>query len=152
MAQHTLESLLAEIGRSIKWAVDATDHFGLQSFMDQFEETKDANGNTTGIQPKTVQIPLPKPDGTYEPREIPTAALLHHSSLQIEDVRIKLHVEITEAEEGKPLRCAMRAARGEEARDKESISPTMAEIEVGFKRGDPAEGLARASSEFHKTI
>lgn len=152
MAQHSLENLLAAIGQSIKWALNSTDQFALNSFMDEFDQTSNEKGEVSDVVPKMVKVPFPSSDGTWKVRDVPKAALLNHSSLQIDDLRVKMKVRITESKEGGPLQCELHTTNGEDDTQKAGISPTMAEIEVGFKRGDPPEGLAKITTELNKSI
>jgi hypothetical protein len=150
MATHNLNDLIGIIGKSLKEALDFVDEFSLNTFMSKFEEKPgDGNGPAT-IVPKTVKIPFPKPDGTYESKEIPVVSLLNHSSLQIEDLRIKMKVVFSSSAEENVLKAEVGPARPDN--DEDEVKPEVAEIEVNFKRGLPPEGLARIATEFQKRV
>lgn len=157
MASHELEELLSTIGKSIRDTLKAVEEHSLTRYLEYFDSEEGSDGKLK-LQPKTVTIPVPAADGTYEPREIPIVALMHHSSLQIEELRLKFHVHMDDEDdrEGKarvharlvPLGVRSSHPGAEHAEEHSSF----ADVEVFFKRGEPNEGVARISGSYYKIL
>lgn len=150
MAAHDLDALIGGIGKSIKQALATVDEYGLQTFISHFESTPGAAGEPPALAPKMVTVPLPRPDGTYQARQIPVVALLHHSWLQIDELHVRMKVSMSTSEDSPRIKAEVGAAKREGSES--PVHPETAEIDVSFKRGDPPEGLARIYTEYQKAI
>ncbi len=164
MSLHDLDDILTSIGHSIKQALDAVDQHSVTGFMNHFHSVKSADGSTQ-VKPKTVTVPLPKPDGTYAHREVPTASLVHHHSLQLDEMRLKFRVSLSHQEGSKTLKAEIKSAGlpAQSSQDqnghKTESSPTptnsdseLAVIELHFKRGQAPEGVSRLVDQYHKNV
>ena len=150
MPAQDLNNLVGGIGNSIREALHSLDAYNLHSFMQHFDSAPGEAGQADTVQPKTIALPMPTPSGKHETRHVPVVALLNHSSLQLQEIRIKLRVTLSSQEENKPLMAEVAPLKPQ-AGD-EDTQPNTAEIELYFKRGDPPEGVSRVLTEYHKQL
>ena len=149
MATQDLDSLLKMIGKAVREALHAVDGHSVETFMGHFEQSAGAEGGPPEVKPKMVTVPFPTADGTYQQREVPTVALLHHHALQLEELRIKFRVALSEGEENQSVQVQLAPAAPADSGPQDQ---QFADVEMYFKRGNPPEGLARVSSEYCKSL
>jgi hypothetical protein len=125
------------------------DEHSVRSFMTYFETVPRADG-VTAPTPRMVSVPLPAADGTWRTREVPEIALMHHHALQIEEVRLKFRVTMSEGEVGQGV--MVELSRPADPSAAQAVAPGSGEVEILFRRGDPPEGIARVSGEYYKTL
>ncbi|WP_434425121.1 DUF2589 domain-containing protein [Nannocystis pusilla] len=159
-----LDELLATISRGIGDTLRAVEDHALARYLDFFEAGPTTDGDTP-LVPKTVSLPVPAADGSYQLRKIPIVALVNHHSLQIDELKLKFRLELDEAaSEAGPVKILARLApmrsyaapAGPGGKDGESAptqpADSFAEVEVHFKRGETSEGIARLAAHYHKLL
>jgi Protein of unknown function (DUF2589) len=92
MPVESFDTLLGSIGTAVKQALQAVDEYAVESFMNNFELTGD---EAQPLRPKMVDVPMPMPDGTFQVRQIPRLALMHHHSLRMDEIRIRFRVSLS---------------------------------------------------------
>jgi len=145
--------LIGNIGLSVQKAQMAMEHNSEQTFLQYFdvedmpvssEQTGADTQNSldtqeetvSGFAPKLYHFNMPQTDDT-ELLLVPTVALAKHSSLAIENIKIKLNVSGTVKND--------RLYVNVESTSKEDNSsvPLVHEIEVEFKGTEANEGISR---------
>jgi hypothetical protein len=148
MAEITLADLLRGLGEAVRGAqVDIEAHS-----VDEYRRLLDGGQADAagGAQPQMIGLPLPRLDGSYATRDIPIAALMHHYSVVLDEVRIRLSARLGwDEREGK---ITVELAAPKRPRDTEGSQAPVAEIELLLKRGDTPEGTARTTKELLKAI
>jgi hypothetical protein len=123
-----------------------------QHYVDQFN----VNLQDENKQLRTMSIPFPQTNGAYTNREIPQVAFKHHNSLVLDEARIKMNVYAEWNEQKKDLDIDFSVPvkqNQDEAEKKDTDEPAKChEIELVFKRGEAAEGIARVRNEHTKVI
>ncbi|MDE2428106.1 MAG: DUF2589 domain-containing protein [Burkholderiales bacterium] len=141
----TLERMLAAVYEAVKRAqVDVQR--GASKKLDWFFP-RDEQGN---VSARTVSVPMPREDGSIEIREIPLFALVPHHDLMIEQVNVRLKLDLLRltSSSGKPdvpeLSSKLPKAGGD--------ADQYAEIEVRLRGIEPIEGIARLNDAIVKRI
>lgn len=141
----TLERMLAAVYEAVKRAqVDVQR--GASKKLDWYFP-KDETGKVTA---RTVAVPFPREDGSTEIREIPLFALVPHHDLMIEqvNVRMKLNLLNLTSSNSRPdvpeLSSKLPKAGGD--------SEQYAEVEVRLRGIEPIEGIARLNDAIVKRI
>ncbi len=141
----TLERMLAAVYEAVKRAqVDVQR--GASKKLDWYFP-KDERGK---VSARTVAVPFPREDGGTEIREIPLFALVPHHDLMIEqvNVRMKLNLLNLTSSDSRPdvpeLSSKLPKAGGD--------SEQYAEIEVRLRGIEPIEGIARLNDAIVKRI
>ncbi len=98
----------------------------------------DKDGNA-----KTISLNLPNEAGKMQIQDIPLLTLTRNDSLSIDEVEVKMHVELGDGDDDGILSSLTRR------HDKRT---SMAEMTIKFKGTAPPEGLARIDDKLIKTI
>ncbi len=159
MAAQNLDKLIATLSKSIRDALNAVEEQSIHTLMDHFEVVVGQNGQKT-VTPKMITMPFPMADGSFKPRDIPSVALLHHNALQMEELRIKFRVGLSDSSGTESVQVELAPSppvRMERAPSADPGSETQdgsnfAEVDIFFKRGEPPEGTARVIREYNKCI
>ncbi|MCY1013934.1 DUF2589 domain-containing protein [Nannocystis pusilla] len=158
-----LDELLATISGGIGDTLRAVEDHALTRYLDFFEAGPTVDGETP-LVPKTVSLPVPAADGSYQLRKIPIVALVNHNSLQIDELKLKFRLELDEAaSQDGPVKILARLApmrsyaapasrAGRTGRARRTPADSFAEVEVHFKRGEASEGIARLAAHYHKLL
>tara|TARA_R110000868_G_C10847923_1_gene760579 strand:- start:775 stop:1176 length:402 start_codon:yes stop_codon:yes gene_type:complete len=129
-----LESIFNSLYDAVISAQQAVELQQLQNInKDYFDE----DGNA-----KTIALNLPDDSGKMAIKNIPLLSLARHDSLSIDEVVIKMNVELGNGEVG----ILSSLTRRHDARS------SVAELTIKFKGQSPAEGLARIDDKLVKTI
>ena len=141
----TLERMLAAVYEAVKRAqVDVQR--GASKKLEWFFP-HDENGK---VSARCVQVPIPSDSGAVEIKEIPLFALVPHHDLMIEQVNIRLKLDLLRltSNSGKPdvpeLSSKLPKAGGD--------ADQYAEIEVRLRGIEPIEGIARLNDAIVKRI
>lgn len=139
----TLERLLVAIYEGVKRAQVDVQRGAEKKFDWYFP--RDGQGNPA---PRMVRVPLPDANGLEVIRDIPLFALVPHHDLMIDEVIVKMRVDLLE------LTKAAQNSQVNEIRTRlaqPSDGPQiLADIEIRLKGIDPVEGVARLNDEIIK--
>lgn len=142
-----LSKLMEDIGNSVQNANAAIERYAAEVYLAQgYAKMKADEQNMTGktYEPITYKLNLTTAGGKKK-IEVPVTALMQHSSLQLEQVNVKLRFSIEEGD-GEEVRVRVNAP-GEE-KDSELIS----ELSMQFRTAPPAEGVARIENRHIQTL
>ena len=152
MADLDLLSLLSAIGGAIKDAQRTLETVHLEHYLQHFEQKEDDAGPF--LQPKTIRLAVPQPNGENRMMEVPLVALVRHHALSLEQVTVRLAVGADVDKGTGRIRATLGPAPKPppEDADGKAAPQSRQEIELVFKRDDTPEGLARLSDEAVKLI
>lgn len=149
---HDFEEVIKGISLAIKEAQKSIEYFALEQYRFLFDEYKGdkKNNKSLSYKPKTVTIPIPDMKGGYVPKEVPIAALIHHHSLILDEVKLKMAVAASIDEKDKRIKVEIGPLNKKESN---LASPSsIHEIELVFKKGDAVEGVAKIVQELTQNI
>ena len=129
-----LETIFSSLYDAVVSAQQAVEFQQLNNINEYYF---DENGNA-----KTVALNLPNDSGKMAMQNIPLLSLSRHDSLSIDEVTIKMNVELGSGEVG----ILSSLTRRHDAR------ASVAELTIKFKGTGMAEGLARIDDKLIKTI
>tara|TARA_R110000868_G_C10393431_1_gene720586 strand:- start:19 stop:420 length:402 start_codon:yes stop_codon:yes gene_type:complete len=129
-----LESVFSSLYDAVVSAQLAVEYQQLQTLTEMYF---DEQGNA-----KTIALNLPNDAGNMSVQHIPLLSLTRNDSLSIDEVQIKMNVELGHGELGLLSRLNRR-------HDKRSSS---AELTIKFKGTAAPEGLARIDDKLIKTF
>lgn len=139
-----LQALLATVHASV---VDQVRDSGDQALEHLLARYFPLDPQTGHMAPKTVQMPLPGPNGTPVMRDIPLFLLANHHDVAIDSFVIKMKTglqERTGPDGGSQLLVDLNAGH--------DASAATAEIEIHFRGTNAAQGIARINDAIVKQI
>ncbi len=126
-----LEDLIAQIGQSVQSARHQVDVQAVRLFYSEFTQSEDGNEVRWPLS-WTLALPTtPQVGGESRTVNVPTAALMHHSALQLATVDID--IPILASQDGQQI---LIAPTGEH---QEGVG----RLQLHFAQSDPTEGVAR---------
>lgn len=135
-----LNELLKEISSAISSANYIMEETALDQYMAQgYQKEKTDNGLEDCYSPLTFNIALQ--DGT-ETRRIPIAALVHNTTMRLEQVDMKLKFNMYEQDGGIMVSCMPAGAQ----------DTTLDEMTLQFKNTASPEGIAKITDNHIKKI
>lgn len=139
----TLERLLVAVYEGVKRAQVDVQRGAERKFDWYFP--RDDKGE---CKPRMVRIPLPDANGAEVVRDIPLFALVPHHDLMIDEVIVKMRVDLLEL---------TRSAQNEQVNEIQTrlaqpsdVPQVLADIEIRLKGTDPVEGVARLNDQIIK--
>lgn len=146
MSRRPLTWLVSELGRSLRDAQAAIDEHHIRGFYDQ---SNDPGGPKNKPRPRTVGIPLPAGDGTYEIKQVAIASLSRHNALALEEVTVKASVTLFDNEKTDGLDIEVGRRPSEEEGEGEG---SRGEFTLTFRRQDAPEGIGRIAQHLQSEI
>ena len=136
-----LSDLLKEISISVNNANSIMEHVALNQYMDQnYNKLEDQGTNGSEVyKPLTFDIVMQEEKQTHE---IPVAALLHNTTMSLEQVDIKLKFRMKEDEGEIYIDCNTAGI------PEESLS----EMTLSYKNDHSSEGIAKMTDNHLKRI
>lgn len=124
--------LIEDIGIAVQRANDAVERSALESYLQQgYVQTNEADGMF-----KPLELVLNLPSNSQEAQiKVPVAALVHNTSMKLEQVDVKLKFRPSGGEE-------LMVDTDNLNEDDESLS----ELTLQFKNHSAAEGIARVNN------
>lgn len=138
-----VEKLLHSLGTAVQEAHNAIADKSAESFFAQHFEAPDSNGDTTVYRPKMIKILIPDAHdegGEQKVLCVPTAVLVPHRNLGLDEVRVNLDIGINE-NDGRVCSAV-----------NDSNTEHTGSLEIVFKCTDTAEGLARVETQLNGMI
>ncbi|WP_087065758.1 DUF2589 domain-containing protein [Intestinibacillus massiliensis] len=141
-----LGELIAAIGQDVSEAQKAVEARGIQNYLSYFRTADAPDAASAEHHPQTATVLIPSPDGTRQNLvEVPLVTMAHHNTVELENVRIKLHASLASAEDGRMLVDV-------NAPEPDGLPGVLTEMELCFRCGDPTEGVARVNTELNKFL
>lgn len=135
-----LKELLEEISSAISSANYIMEETALEQYIAQGYKKNDANnGSGDCYTPLTLNIALQ--DGS-ETRRIPISALVHNTTMRLEQVDMKLKFNMYEQESGIMVSCMPAGAQDN----------TLNEMTLQFRNTASPEGIAKITDNHMKKI
>ncbi len=146
----TLENMISSIGNSVQTAHNTIKMSSVAEFFEGFfnmEKTDNNSQNEAVYEPRTLKIVLPAgPDGESEKTlVVPIAALVQHSSMNIDYVKINLNVSVTD-ESDSSLQVSSQPLKAPNSKD------LSGEMEIMFKCNNSPEGIARIETYMNNIL
>ncbi len=139
-----LSSLIERIGVSVQHANAMIEQTAVAAYLGQGYEVKKEDGKGEEYIPVSYALRIPTAEGEKQVN-VPVTALMHHNSLKLEQVDIKLKFLIEEGD-GEDLVVSVKPL--EDVKD----SFSMSELSLQFKSAPPAEGTARVNNRHVQTL
>lgn len=136
-----MEQLLQAMGDAVQDAHRLMEFSSMQSYLEQFFEPAKTDADTVSYQPKSLCIQLPAEMGGRT-IQAPLAALVHHNSLNVDYVKLKLNIHLDEENE---ITVAPASPAGEQ-------DCPSGELEIVFKGSAPPEGIARIETSLNQFL
>lgn len=129
-----LNDLLGQLSQSICYANQIMEKTSLQQYMDQGYARRENN-----YQPVTFSLSLNRESEQYD---IPVTALMHNSSMKLEQVEVKLKFLLEEQNGQIMVEC-----RGDKASEGK-----LSEMTLSFHNTPASEGVGKITDHHLKTI
>lgn len=142
-----IEALLNSLGTAAQEAYGDIEAQNLMQFLENyFERSVNGSGDVT-YTPKLIQVEIPsiEPGKGDKQLSVPLAALVHHNKLNLENVKIKLNIGVTEEANGG----LQVSPQGAPAQDDDAGSKQSGTIEINFKCADTSEGISRIETHLN---
>lgn len=142
-----LSKLMEDIGSAVQKANTAIEQYAAAAYLAQgYAESKERTDHTneTMYEPITYMLNIPTAGGKKK-IQVPATALMHHSSLQLEQVDVKLRFALEQSEGEEVLVRVKDAGTAGEA-------DMVSELSMQFKTAPPAEGTARIENRHIQTL
>lgn len=152
-----MNELIAAIGVSVQKAQQTIEANGIDQFLSYFEEKEirakgnkavlgqEKEENERALIPRTCKVILPGENGE-DIIEVPLITMLHHKSLKLDEARIKLNVKT------QLIGDQINVEVDQIASNEEGLGCDRQQIELVFKSGEPAEGVARINQSANKFL
>lgn len=130
-----LSDLIEQIGLSVQKANALMEQMAVAAYLGQGYENE-RNGDDGEEEFVPVRFAIRVPDAAGEKTiQAPVTALMHHTSLKLEQVDVKLRFLIEESKED----AVMVSLKSPE----DAAYSVLSELSLQFKSAPPAEGMAR---------
>lgn len=155
-----LQTLLETVGVSVQQAQKTIENDGVAQFFQYFTQESEPPENivTTvseeGVPdnkppkppkkhrkrwtPKTESIYLPASNGKESQLEVPVVALVNHSNLGFDEIKIKMKINLKADAKRGVINADL---------DVSENGDTASEVELTFRKNVPSEGIARLNQE-----
>ncbi len=130
-----LSALVSGVGWAVQQAQANLERQSIDVFCSYFNQEQDAAGPT--LAPACRRFTLPDGKGGARQTEVPEAALVHHSALALDTVRVEMNILPTLDEVG--------GVQVEVGPGGEEVEPMYSRLELTFRAAPAAEGEARIS-------
>lgn len=141
-----IQELLYRIGISVQHAHAAIEEHTANHFFEHYFEQAQAEQNINGFAPKMIKIMLPSCNGMEEKNVYaPLAALVPHTSLHMDSVKVKLNLKILDESNG----CFEVSASDT---DTATEHRPVGELEITYKCTNSPEGMARINTQLNSML
>ena len=130
-----LETLLSSIGRAVQESQTYLERQAVESYCGYFHPLERPEGGAP-LTPTLQSFQLPDGKGGYRVVEVPRSALVHHNSMVLDTVQVRLHVH-PELEETGGIQ--VEVGPGEQGPEAGDV------LELTFRTCPMAEGIARVN-------
>ncbi|MBO5523021.1 MAG: DUF2589 domain-containing protein [Roseburia sp.] len=140
-----LSKLIDQIGTAVQNANAMLEQRAVAAYLGQgYEGVPSEEGGETEFEPVSYTINIPSSGGKKQ-LKVPVTALMHHSSLQLEQVDVKLRFVV---EEGEADEIIVSPKSSADAKD----SFSMSELSLQFKSVQLSEGTARINNHYIQNL
>lgn len=140
-----LSKLIDNIGTAVQNANVMLEQRAVAAYLGQgYEGVTSEDDSETEFEPVSYTINIPSANGKKQ-LKVPVTALMHHSSLQLEQVDIKLRFVVEEGEMDEIIVSPKFSAGTMD-------SFSMSELSLQFKSVQPSEGTARINNHYIQNL
>lgn len=140
-----LSTLIENIGVSVQNANASIEQVAVAAYLGQgYDRVKQEQGDLEEYVPVGYAIRIPTASGEKQ-INVPVTALMHHTSLKLEQVDVKLKFVVEESSD-EEIMVSVKSSND----PKDSFS--MSELSLQFKSAPPAEGMARVNNRHVQTL
>lgn len=140
-----LSKLIDHIGTAVQNANAMLEQRAVAAYLGQgYEGGPSEEDGETEFEPVSYTINIPSSGGKKQ-LKVPVTALMHHSSLQLEQVDVKLRFVV---EEGEADELIVSPKSSADAKD----SFSMSELSLQFKSVQLSEGTARINNHYIQNL
>lgn len=142
-----MERLLQTIGLAVQNAHRAIEYNGVGQFFDTYFDKREKDADTVTYAPKMLEVEIPSPDPGKAGKLLyaPTAALVQHKSMQLDCVKVQLHIDVTEEADG----TMQVSTQGFHPQEDGGAPQNAGTLEITLKCSDAAEGIARIDTQLY---
>jgi hypothetical protein len=143
----SIEELIKSLGVSVREAQYLINKFSLVKYAEYFtEEHRDSS--TVVLTPRCISFPLPHTD---EKIDVPIITLVNHSSLELEEVEIKMVVNTSWNPKSQQVEVDVSPmVPGNKLPEGDESSHNTTHINLKFKIGPSAEGIAKHVESYYQ--
>ncbi len=141
--QLELSALMSQLGQAVQEAQDYLERQGVERYCSYFTPAVQASGEDgpAPLRPVSHRFALPGGD----PLEVPEAALVQHTAMALDTVQLRLNVLPAVREED-------GAVMVEVGPSGEGVDGAYSKLELTFRSGPCAEGIARVNQKAIQTV
>lgn len=147
--QMELSTLLSQLGQAVQEAQDHLERKGVERYCSYFTPAaRGEDGKAAGpapLCPVSHRFAIPDGAGGTSQVEVPEAALVQHSAMALDTVQMRLNVLPALREED-------GAVVVEVGPSGEGVDGTYSQLELTFRSGPSAEGIARVNQKTIQTL
>lgn len=139
-----LSDLIETMGRAVQNANTVVEQAAAAAYLGQGYEMRDSAEGSKEYIPICYTIHIPSVPEEKQV-QVPVTALLHHTSLRLEQVDIKLKFRVEDCREDDMIVSVVSSDNG-------VGSEVLSEMALQFKNEPPAEGMARVNQYQTQTL
>ncbi|MDR1310581.1 MAG: DUF2589 domain-containing protein [Burkholderiaceae bacterium] len=141
-----LDHLISAIGQAMEEACQTINRSGLAGYWSYFSR-RDMPDGASAMVPAMQRVLIFTPDGSEVMKELhaPLVSLVPHYSFQLDQVKVRM--KVCASLESDHLRVRVGPSGQQGSSDSLQGSEPPHEIELVFKRDEPAEGISRITQE-----
>ncbi len=149
--QLELSTLLSQLGQAVQEAQDHLERQGVERYCSYFAPAVQASAEEGGavmaapLRPVSHRFAIPDGAGGTNQIEVPEAALVQHSTMALDTVQVRLNVLPALREED-------GAVLVEVGPSGEGVDGAYSQLELTFRSGPSAEGVARLNQKAIQTL
>lgn len=145
-----IENLINAVGAAVQDAHNMIELNYLGRFFEDYferEETQHENASKITYKPKTIEISISDSGGS-KTISAPLAALVQHTNMNIDYVKINLDINVTDEDEN-GLQVALQAPKEKTEGNNNAQS---GQLELMFKNRSTPEGIARIETYLNNIL
>ncbi|NJD04184.1 MAG: DUF2589 domain-containing protein [Ruminiclostridium sp.] len=138
-----LEAFIKTIGSSIQQARKAIEYNSVCSFFNQYfssETIEDSNGEKKWV-PKIENVSVSRPDGKKIKMTVPVMALVNHSTMELDQVKIKVKIKVSTDQNSEKINVDVEGIENDQGGGAQN------ELEFTFNRNVASEGISRINQQ-----
>lgn len=138
-----LETLLSSVGQAVQESQTCLELQAMETYCRYFQPVEQAGG-AAPLMPMAQSFQLPDGKGGYRLVEVPQPVLVHHNTMALDTVQVRLHIRSEVGETG-----AVMVEVGPGGQEEETERDV---LELTFRVCPMAEGTARVNQRMIETV
>ena len=138
-----LETLLSSVGQAVQESQTCLERQAMETYCRYFHPIEQ-EGGAGPLTPTVQSFQLPDGKGGYRLVEVPHPALVHHNTMALDTVQVRLHIKSEVEDTG-----TVMVEVGPDGQKEEAEGDV---LELTFRAGPMAEGTARVNQRMIETV